>query len=276
MTDASRRVVLARTPGPPAGTRAAVRRTAAPGKPLVLLLLAATMLLLGGYVAAPVTDPAPLSATRPGPVTATRVPIGGTATPGRSDRRVAGTAGSFRYAGGHGRVLGAAGSLRRFRVAVEKPAGVEAVAGFAAEVDRVLGDPRSWIAGRRFRLQRVPRSAAAEFTVFLASAGTSERMCRAGGLRTGGYTSCRLPRRVILNDRRWVGAVPGYGAPLSVYRTYLINHEVGHQLGHGHEKCPGERRPAPVMMQQTYGLDGCVANPWPYRNGRRYAGPAAS
>jgi hypothetical protein len=149
------------------------------------------------------------------------------------------------------------------------------IAGFAAEIDRTLGDRRSWIAARRFRLQRVPISAHADFTIFLASARTSERMCRTGGLETGAYTSCRLPERVIINDDRWRGSVRGYGAPVSSYRQYVINHEVGHQLGHGHEACPGKGRPAPVMMQQTYGLKGCTANSWPYPKGRRYAGPPA-
>ena len=188
-------------------------------------------------------------------------------------RRAAGTSGSFEYVGGAGPTLGSAGPIHRFHLAVEKPAAPTVAADFAAEVDRTLGDRRSWIAGRRFRFQRVPQAERAEFTIFLASARTSERMCRAGGLETGAYTSCRLPQKVIINDDRWEGAVRGYGAPLDTYRAYAINHEVGHQLGHGHEACPGKGRRAPVMMQQTLGLKGCLANSWPYLNGKRYAGP---
>ena len=178
--------------------------------------------------------------------------------------REVGTSGQFAVVPGYGPVLGTAGPIRRFRVAVEKPVGPGA-ADFADQVNRTLGDRRSWIGPGRLRLQRVPAAAHAEFTVYLASARTSERMCRAGGLETGAYTSCRLPRQVIINDDRWTGAVRGYGAPLATYRAYVINHEVGHQFGHGHEKCPGPGRPAPVMMQQTYGLKGCVANAWPFR-----------
>jgi uncharacterized protein DUF3152 len=180
--------------------------------------------------------------------------------------REVGTSGQFAVVPGYGPVLGAAGPVHRFRVAIEKPTGPGS-ADFANEVNRTLGDRRSWIAPGRFRWQRVPAAAHAEFTIYLASARTSQRMCRAGGLETGAYTSCRLPRQVIINDDRWTGAVSGYGAPLATYRAYVINHEVGHQLGHGHEKCPGKGRPAPVMMQQTYGLKGCVANSWPYRKG---------
>jgi hypothetical protein len=181
--------------------------------------------------------------------------------------------GSFTEITTAGRVLGTAGTLRRFRVAVEDGAGQDGKT-FAAEVDAILGDPRSWVAAKRFRLQRVPKGAAAEFTIYLATPATSERMCALGGLDTEGYTSCRLPGQVIINLARWLTAVPDYGAPVSTYRAYAINHEVGHQLGHGHEACPAPGAPAPVMQQQTLGLRGCLAYAWPYLAGRRYSGPA--
>ncbi|MGN9906084.1 DUF3152 domain-containing protein [Phytohabitans sp. LJ34] len=181
--------------------------------------------------------------------------------------------GSFTEVTRPGRVLGTAGALRRFRVAVEDGTKQDPHT-FAAEVDAILGDPRSWVAAKRFRLQRVPTGAPAEFTVYLATPATSERMCALGGLDTEGYTSCRLPGQVIINLARWLTAVPDYGAPVATYRAYAINHEVGHQLGQGHEACPASGSPAPVMQQQTLGLKGCLAYAWPYLAGRRYVGPA--
>jgi hypothetical protein len=161
---------------------------------------------------------------------------------------------------------------------VETNIAIEA-ADFAAKAEQALGDARSWIAGGQYRLQRVPGNAAAEFTIYLATHQTSTRMCAAGGLDSGGYTSCRTPGHVIINLDRWYRSVPDYAnahTPLDTYRLYVINHETGHQLGHGHELCPGKGRPAPVMEQQTLGLHGCTANPWPYLDGKRYAGPAGA
>ena len=238
---------------------------------LTYLLLAAAVLFLGRYLRGGDRDriavPAPVAATPP-------VPARHSAAPAPAVARAAGSSGFFDYIGGYGPVLGFAGPVHRFHLGVEKPDAAGAARAFADEVNRTLGDRRSWIAGRRFRFQRVPTAVPADFTIYLASARTSERMCRIGGLETGAYTSCRLPGKVIINDDRWEGAVRGYGAPLDTYRAYAINHEVGHQLGHGHEACPGRGRPAPVMMQQTFGLKGCLANSWPYPHGRRYAGPA--
>jgi hypothetical protein len=129
------------------------------------------------------------------------------------------------------------------------------------------------VAGRQFRLQRVSRTDVAEFTIYLATPGTSERMCALGGLATEKYTSCRLPGQVIINVERWMVAVPHFDGTLAEYRAYAINHEVGHQFGMGHEMCPAAGQPAPVMQQQTYGMQGCHANGWPYLNGKRYTGP---
>jgi hypothetical protein len=179
--------------------------------------------------------------------------------------------GTFIAAVAGGPVHGGAGRLYRYHVEVEGGTGQDPTE-VAATVDTVLGDPRSWIGGGNVRVQLVPAGAPADFTVLLASPATSEAICATGGLRTEGYSSCRLPGRVVLNLARWLTAVPNYGASLEEYRRYLVNHEVGHQLGHGHEACPGAGQPAPVMQQQTYGLNGCVANAWPYIGGRRYAG----
>ncbi|WP_446217007.1 DUF3152 domain-containing protein [Micromonospora sp. IBHARD004] len=179
--------------------------------------------------------------------------------------------GSFAAADGRSPIRGSAGPLHRYRVAVEQGAGQD-VDAFAATVDEVLGDRRSWIGSDELRVQRVAEEAAAHFTIYLATPATSERMCAEGGLITERYTSCRLPGRVIINLARWMESVPDYGAPLEVYRIYVINHEVGHEFGEEHQACPGPGAPAPVMQQQTYGLDGCVANAWPYVDGARYSG----
>ena len=187
---------------------------------------------------------------------------------------------TFAYGASRGEVLGRAGLLRRYRVAVETGAG-EDIEEFGAAVDLALGDPASWIGSGQLRFQRVPDRVGHDFTIYLATAGTAQRMCVAGGvnIRIDGrpYTSCRATGKVIINLDRWRLSVDHFVAakvPLDVYRIYVVNHEVGHELGHRHERCPGAGRQAPVMMQQTLFLRGCVANPWPYLRGRRYAGPA--
>lgn len=230
----------------------------------VLLLLAATAtvtLVRAG-------DRASVPATGDGPRTS--YAAGTDERPRPSVHPRAGT-GDFVTAPGESPVRGTDGPLLHYRVAVEQGTGQD-VDSFAVAVDEVLGDPRSWIASEELRLRRVAEADDADFTVYLATPDTSERMCAEGGLSTEGYTSCRLPGQVIINLARWLEAVPDYGAPLAIYRAYVVNHEVGHELGEGHQACPGPGEPAPVMQQQTYGLDGCAANAWPYVDGSRYDG----
>ncbi|MCW3843919.1 DUF3152 domain-containing protein [Micromonospora yasonensis] len=189
--------------------------------------------------------------------------------------------GSFAYDARPAPVLGRAGVVRRFRVAVETGSGLD-VEEFGDAVQRALAGPGSWVDGGQLRLQRVAPGARYDFTVYLATRDTAGRLCRNGGIdiRKGGvpYTSCRVSGKVVINLDRWQTSAPhlvAAGLPLETYRLYVINHEVGHQLGHHHEGCPAAGRPAPVMQQQTLFLGGCRPNPWPYVNGRRYTGPPA-
>jgi hypothetical protein len=187
--------------------------------------------------------------------------------------------GTFGYAAGTGRVHGTSGVLRRFRVAVERGAG-EDVRAFAGQVEAALGDPRSWTGGGGLRLQRVGGGDPHDFTVYLATRETAGRMCLRGGvnIRVGGrpYTSCRAPGGAIINLDRWRLSAPTFtraGVPLATYRAYVVNHEVGHELGRSHQGCPERGGPAPVMVQQTLTLRGCTPYPWPRRSNRLFTGP---
>jgi len=244
-----------------------------------LLLLAAVGVLVAGVLrGTPGRGPAraggPGPAGSPGPAQA--YPAVPTVVPsGVVDSGVPQSGpGTFAFATGTGAMLGpAGGKLRTYRVAVENSAGQQA-AGFAAEVQQTLGDPRGWTAGGQVRFQRVPQATTADFTIYLATPATTDTMCAAGGLHTLRYTSCRLPGQIVINLARWLVAVPGYGAPLQAYRQFAVNHEIGRELGYGNQTCPGPRQPAPVMQQQTLGLAGCEPNPWPYLGGVLYQGHA--
>ena len=186
---------------------------------------------------------------------------------------------SFQYGSRTGQILGTKGSLLRFRVGVENGSG-EDVDDFADQVEVTLGDPRSWIGGG-LRLQMVGDDHPYDFTVYLATRDTAGEMCLRGGtnIRIGGvpYTSCRTTGRAIINLDRWRRSSNPYLAakvPLATYRHYVINHEVGHELGHHHEGCPHAGGPAPVMVQQTLTLRGCVPYAWPRIDGHAFKGPA--
>ena len=151
-----------------------------------------------------------------------------------------------------------AGALVTYSVEVERevPLGPAEV---ARVVDRVLTDPRGWTATGAHALAR--DDADSDIRVLLATPETTDALC--APLDTRGRLSCRNGALVVLNAWRWLNGAPAYPDNLRDYRNYLISHEVGHALGNAHVDCPGPGRQAPVMMQQTKGLSGCAANPWP-------------
>jgi hypothetical protein len=175
-------------------------------------------------------------------------------------------AGSLSVVDGTSPVYGTGGPLQRFVVETEDGIGVDG-ADFTQAVEETLADPRSWGNGGRMTFQRVGAAEASagqyDFRVSLVSPGSMETYCP--GVGTGGYTSCRYGERAVINLARWATAVPHYEGDVATYRRYVVNHEVGHALGNrAHPPCPGPGQLAPVMQQQTLGLDGCAKNAWPY------------
>lgn len=157
-----------------------------------------------------------------------------------------------------------AGRLVSYRVLIEEGLTVAGApvdgALLADTVHVILTAPQGWqgLDGVRFRGVDGPQ---ADVDVVIAAPDTVDRLC--APLGTGGQLSCFNGSAAVLNARRWFAGATTYGQDLVAYRTYLVSHEVGHYLGHQHEGCPGQGSPAPVMVQQTKSLDGCLANPWP-------------
>ena len=87
---------------------------------------------------------------------------------------------------------------------------------------------------------------------------------RAADVQTAGKVSCGTNGHAVLNVRRWIEGAAGWDGDKVAYRQYLVNHEVGHLLGHGHEYCAGAGRLAPLMQQQSGSTGACLPNAWPF------------
>ncbi|WP_267714819.1 DUF3152 domain-containing protein [Streptomyces sp. CoH17] len=288
-----------RTGGDGAGHRSRSRRRRRRGPAravLACVALGAVLLTAGAAVAywretrPPVTDdqvadvtdaldastrtPSASSSRSPSPsVTASTSP---SASPSASPSTIAIPAtgpGTFVTAQADGTTVGTGSRVRRYKVLVEE--GIDVRPGAAAdEIAEVLADRRGWTRDgtNSFRLVS---SGSYDFVVKIATPGTVDKICGAAGLLTRGEVNCSVGTDVVVNLKRWVLGSPEFDGPIHEYRALIVNHEVGHRIGHGHETCPGAGRPAPAMMQQIKGLKGCVANAWPYdESGTYLSGPS--
>lgn len=193
------------------------------------------------------------------------------ASPASQATPIRGTGDYVRALGGTARR--GSGKLVTYRVEVESGSGQSATA-FAAAVDATLADPSGWTYKGRWSVQRIEAGTDVDLVIRLATPVTVDKVCATAGLNTDGSLSCRTGRFVMINLDRWLGAVPGFRGDIAMYRNYVINHEVGHGLGLGHQACPGVGRLAPVMQQQTARLNGCLPNGSPYVAGIFVSGPA--
>ncbi|MGW6885618.1 DUF3152 domain-containing protein [Streptomyces goshikiensis] len=160
------------------------------------------------------------------------------------------------------------GKLVRYRVDVEQGLGLDPQL-FAEAVQRTLNDDRSWSHKGAMTFERVP-GGEADFVITLASPGTTGFWCAKSDLDTTvDNVSCdsASTQRVMINAFRWAQGSVTFGPnAMFAYRQMLINHEVGHRLGHGHVSCRTPGALAPIMQQQTKSLDlegiHCLPNPW--------------
>ncbi len=133
------------------------------------------------------------------------------------------------------------------------------LAEFKSQANATLNDAKGW---SRMGVAFQEVASGGSFTLVLSEASqlpTFSPGCSA-------EYSCNAGRYVIINQDRWQGATASWnqaGGSLRDYRHMVVNHETGHWLGHGHENCGGSGQPAPVMQQQSIGLQGCTFNPWP-------------
>ncbi|MFE4170668.1 DUF3152 domain-containing protein [Streptomyces sp. NPDC056909] len=164
------------------------------------------------------------------------------------------------------------GQKFRYRVDIEDGLGLDGKL-FADAVQKTLNDDRSWAHNGAMTFERIS-SGSPDFVITLASPGTTGVWCAKSGLDTTvDNVSCDSAStdRVMVNAFRWARGAETFGAQQMLgYRQMLINHEVGHRLGHNHVICRTPGALAPVMQQQTKSLDidgiKCRPNPWVFPN----------
>lgn len=154
---------------------------------------------------------------------------------------------------------------QQLKYCVSSRGNVGSVSGFANTIFRVLNNPRGW--PRAGVIFTQGSGSACDFTIYL-SAPNQMTTFSEGCSNT---YSCRVGNDVIINAKRWNKGIDNWlaaGGTLSQYRTMVINHEVGHRLGHidNETTCAGAGKAAPLMQEQSMHLDGCSPNSWPLDN----------
>lgn len=120
----------------------------------------------------------------------------------------------------------------------------------------ILNDPAGWSrSGFEFVADE-----SSDLIVILAEGPRVDELCLP--LDTGGIVNCQNGPVVALNADRWRSAFDDWDSTLGAYRTYVVNHEVGHLVGlrHPEERCPHADKVSALMEPQTTNLQGCTGN----------------
>lgn len=139
---------------------------------------------------------------------------------------------------------------------------------FFKKVKEALHDPRGWKQfGYIFSIVGDPYKA--DIKIYLTC---PDNMRKLSSNSTNELNLCDMTKRIVyVHADRWLNKHTQYnksGMSLEDYRTYVINHEVGHALGCMHlDTCLLDGK-SPVMKQQTPGQvdatgNTCTPNPYP-------------
>lgn len=193
------------------------------------------------------------------------------------------------------------GSVRWVKVEIEDglPLTPDALGVY---VMSVLNDERGW--GGTGRMVFARTDGAAEFRIVFASPLTAERLCPRPHEAAGDDTespitapdsspspslspeasltaspspsssfpaepSCAAQGMIVVNAYRWADGLSSFGEDRVSARAYLLNHFLGHALGHGDEFCTveeaeeAEEERASVMVDHEFDISPCLPWPWP-------------
>ena len=124
---------------------------------------------------------------------------------------------------------------------------------FARDVAICLADPNGW-ESKGYRFFQVKRNP--QVIIHLTSKAGLRKIGCNDNLSCAEFGG----NEVRINADNWKHGSAKSGQDLNGYRQYVISHEIGHILGHDHVKCPAKGQLAPIMLQQTLGLHGCLPN----------------
>lgn len=143
------------------------------------------------------------------------------------------------------------------------------------EIHRILMDKRGWGRAVNFQPVDIPNDDVV-IIIKLHNNAISRLFPKLVGLSVTVRRSALAPL-IIINAENWDQPPADFGVKdkkirRDIYRAYVIQHEMGHVLGHGHAPTPTPTHSVhsahslklcPVMYQQTKGTKGiCIPNPW--------------
>lgn len=127
---------------------------------------------------------------------------------------------------------------------------------FSLIIEGVLNDKRTW---KKYNFVRTFDKNEAKVKIILTKPSTIFSICKLKGL------SCTdmIKKEIYINSNRWLRGSKKSKMNIKNYRKYLINHEMFHALGGGHNECKSNQI-CGVTHQQTLGIPHkSKPNPWP-------------